>query len=177
VPISVNIEGKLDQDYDIKSITVEPGTGVVEGSMDAIRAIREIVVPVNVEGLKKTTSLNVPLPENYRGARIKFPNTITVNLAIEPKVVRRTYDNVLIVIKGKSIYPSWGVKPEIASVTVEGLPSVVENEHELPVELYVDVTNLVSTELRVPLQYKVLKPQVKVISLEPSTVTVFANME
>ncbi|KUK42368.1 MAG: YbbR family protein, partial [Thermovirga lienii] len=51
VPISVNIEGKLDQDYDIKSITVEPGTGVVEGSMDAIRAIREIVVPVNVEGL------------------------------------------------------------------------------------------------------------------------------
>jgi len=177
VPISVDIEGKLDQDYNIKSITIEPDRGVVEGPMDTIGAIKEIVVPVNLEGLKKSTVLNVPLPENYKGAKIKAPNMITVNLTIEPKIVRHTYENVLIAIKGKSIYPSWRVKPEIASVTVEGLPSVVEDEHTLPVELYVDVTNLVSTELRVPLQYKALKPQVKVISIEPSTVTVFANME
>lgn len=177
VPINIKVEGKLDRNYKMKDITIEPKNAVVEGPLEVIEDIKEIVLPVNVNGIKEDVTIKASMPEIYKGAKVLAPDRVTVNLMVEPNLVRRTFEQVFIVTKGKSIYPSWRVKPESASVTLEGVPSVLEEGAPVPVELYVEVTNLVSTEIRVPLQYKLLKPGVKVLKIEPPTVKVFANME
>jgi len=177
VPIKIKVEGKLDRDYKVKDITIEPKSAVVEGPLEVIEDIKEVILPVKVDGIKEDTTIKSSMPEIYKGAKVLAPDRVTVNLMVEPNLVRRTFEQVFIVTKGKSIYPSWRVKPESASIMLEGAPSVLEEGAPVPVELYVEVTNLVSTEIRVPLQYKLLKPGVKVLKIEPPTVTVFANME
>jgi YbbR domain-containing protein len=89
------------------------------------------------------------------------------------------YKNVPIQTRGRSIYPSWRSEPSQADVIVKGMPSVLDELEESgpPVELYVDVTNIVSTKLRVPLQYKAVSSDVEIVNIEPAHVTVYANTE
>ena len=79
-------------------------------------------------------------------------------------------------VEGKSVYPSWKPVPSTVSVQLapeagtEGLP----NLEDIPVEVFVDVTNLVSKKISVPVQIRVNSKEIRILKVEPERVTLHA---
>jgi YbbR domain-containing protein len=180
VPVDVPITGEPHEDYVVQGVSVDPPKVTVKGPVAVLDRIRKVELPaVDVSGLKEDTVFEVKIPEKFGGASGIEPATVRVRVLLSPNLQERLYKRVPIEIRGRSIYPSWRVDPSEADIVVEGLPSVLDRLEESgpPVELYVDVTNIVSTQLRVPLQYKPVSSEVRVIKVEPVHVTVYANTD
>ncbi len=181
VPVEITLEGEPHKDYEVQGISVDPPEVVVEAPVDVLDRIREIVLPpVDIEGITEDVVFQVNVPEEgVSGISGIQPSTVRVRVLLLSRQVERMYKDVPIEIRGRSIYPSWRVEPVAAEVLVKGPPSVLDEleENGPPVELFVDVTNIVSRSLRVPLQYATASRQVKIIRVEPAHVTVFAETE
>ena len=181
VPVEITLEGEPHKDYEVQGISVDPPEVVVEAPVDVLDRIREIVLPpVDIEGITEDAVFQVNVPEEgVSGISGIQPSTVRVRVLLSSRQVERMYKDVPIEIRGRSIYPSWRVEPVAAEVLVKGPPSVLDEleENGPPVELFVDVTNIVSRSLRVPLQYTTASRQVKIIRVEPAHVTVFAETE
>ncbi|MGC9371785.1 MAG: CdaR family protein [Thermovirgaceae bacterium] len=180
VRVDVPITGEPHEDYLVQGVSVDPPEVTVKGPIAVLDRIRNLELPsVDVTGLKEDTVFEVRVPPNFGGASEIEPATVRVRVLLSPNLQERMYRKVPIQIRGRSIYPSWRVEPFEADIVVEGLPSVLDRLEDSgpPAELYVDVTNIVSTQLRVPLQYKPVSGDVRVIKVEPAHVTVYANTD
>jgi hypothetical protein len=93
--------------------------------------------------------------------------------------VSKLLNNVAVEVEGNSIYPGWSVEPTTVNITIEGIPSEVEkiNETNFPIEPYVNVTNIVSRKLMVPVQIRNTSKSIHVVKVDPSRVTVRAEVE
>jgi YbbR domain-containing protein len=159
---------------------VDPPEVTVKGPVEVLDRIRNVELPaVDVSGLKEDAVFEVRVPRGYGGAEEIEPAFVRVRVLLAPNLQERMYKNVPIQTRGRSIYPSWRSEPSQADVIVKGMPSVLDELEDSgpPVELYVDVTNIVSTKLRVPLQYKAVSDDVEIVDIEPAHVTVYANTE
>ncbi|GAB6281198.1 MAG: hypothetical protein STSR0007_14020 [Thermovirga sp.] len=100
-------------------------------------------------------------------------------MLLAQKIENRLYARIPVRISGKSIYLGWRVDPPEANVFLEGTPSdldAAESRGDL-VDVFVDVTNLVSTKIRVPLQFSIKGKGLKMTVIEPAAVTVYALTE
>lgn len=180
VRVDVPIEGEPHRDYVVQGISVDPPEVTVKGSVEVLDRIRTVTLPaVDVEGLTGDTTFQVRVPGDFAGAAGIDPPTVRVRVLLSAHFQQRMYKSVPVEIRGRSIYPSWRVEPAEADVFVEAAPSVLDRLEGSgpPVELYVDVTNIVSTKLRVPLQASPASREVGIVRVEPEHVTVYANME
>jgi len=180
VRLDVPITGEPHRDYAVQGVSVDPPEVTVKGPVAVLDRIRNVELPaVDVSGLKEDTVFEVKVPEKFGGASAIEPSTVRVRVLLSPNLQERMYKRVPVRTRGRSIYPSWRVEPSEADIVVEGLPSVLDRLEDSgpPVELYVDVTNIVSTQLRVPLQYKPVSEEVRVIKVEPEYVMVYAKTD
>ncbi len=180
VKVDVSITGDPHKDYLVQGVSVDPPEVTVKGPVEVLDRIRNVELPaVDVSGLKEDEVFEVRVPKGYGGAREIEPAFVRVRVLLAPNLQERMYKNVPIQIRGRSIYPSWRSEPSRADVIVKGMPSVLDELEDSgpPVELYVDVTNIVSRKLRVPLQYKAVSGDVEIVKIEPAHVTVYANTE
>jgi len=72
------------------------------------------------------------------------------------------------------------VEPPSVNITVEGVPSEVNSldEKELLIQPFVNVTNVVSRRLTVPVQVRNrTEGKLKVVRVEPSNITVIADVQ
>jgi YbbR domain-containing protein len=180
VRVDVSITGDPHKDYLVQGVSVDPPEVTVKGPVEVLDRIRNVELPaVDVSGLKEDAVFEVRVPRGYGGAEEIEPAFVRVRVLLAPNLQERMYKNVPIQTRGRSIYPSWRSEPSQADVIVKGMPSVLDELEDSgpPVELYVDVTNIVSTKLRVPLQYKAVSGDVEIVDIEPAHVTVYANTE
>ncbi len=180
VRVDVPITGEPHEDYVVQGVSVDPPEVIVKGPVSVLDRIRNVELPpVDVSGLKEDTVFEVQVPQNFGGASEINPTTVRVRVLLSPNLQERMYKSVPIQIRGRSIYPAWRVEPSEADIIVEGLPSVLDRLEDSgpPAELYVDVTNIVSTQLRVPLQCSPVSNEVRVMSVEPAHVTVYAKTD
>jgi YbbR domain-containing protein len=180
VKVDVSITGDPHKDYLVQGVSVDPPEVTVKGPVEVLDRIRNVELPaVDVSGLKEDAVFEVRVPRGYGGAEEIEPAFVRVRVLLAPNLQERMYKNVPIQTRGRSIYPSWRSEPSQADVIVKGMPSVLDELEDSgpPVELYVDVTNIVSTKLRVPLQYKAVSGDVEIVDIEPAHVTVYANTE
>ncbi|MBP8785734.1 MAG: hypothetical protein KBH12_09655, partial [Synergistaceae bacterium] len=99
---------------------------------------------------------------------------VEVQLRRIPEV--RTFLNVPVKIMGKGIRQEWKADPSLVSVTIQQDPAFVyeQDSEEIPCELYVDVTNVVSPQLSLPVLIRNKRQGVTVLRIEPERVTVTA---
>ncbi len=112
--------------------------------------------------------------------KIVGASSVRVNVLLTPFTVTRLLSRVAVEVEGKSVYPKWKVEPPSVNITVEGVPSEVNSldEKELLIQPFVNVTNVVSRRLTVPVQVRNrTEGKLKVVRVEPSNITVIADVQ
>jgi len=173
VPIEVPIEGKPNSDYLVASIVITPSTVMLEGPKSVLEKIKMITTkPLNIEGITDDIErqLSITPPEE---AVLLGEGVVTVRVTLKQKVAILKYENLDIEVRGRSIYKQWEISPNKVDVIVEGPPSIIAalEGKEPAVEAYVDITNIVSKKLSIPVNIETKANGIKVTSLNPERVT------
>lgn len=181
VAVNVQVVGKPHSDYSVKAIVVEPSEVEVEGPYPSLGSLSRLETEtIDITGLSQEQSMVVPLkPLEDSSLKYTGASSVRVNILLKPYTVSKLLNNVAVEVEGNSIYPGWSVEPTTVNITIEGIPSEVEkiNETNFPIEPYVNVTNIVSRKLMVPVQIRNTSKSIHVVKVDPSRVTVRAEVE
>ncbi len=153
----------------------------VEGPYNKLEALPKVETEtIDITGLSQEQSMIVPLkPIDDGTLKYAGASSVRVNILLKPFTVSKLLTNVAVEVEGNSIYPGWKVDPSAVNITIEGTPSEVEkiDESNFPIQPYVNVTNIVSRKLMVPVQVRNTSRSIHVVKVEPSRVTVRADVE
>lgn len=180
VPIVASVTGTPEIGYRIEETVVTPPTVQIVGASSSLEMIDSLQTrPVDASGLAQDKTVEVE-PALPAGQRVKLLGPVKINVSL----VVRPIDNgtgfmrlkLPVKLEGKSVYPSWKSVPSTVSVqvgSVSGGSSLPALEDGV-VEVYVDVTNLVSKKIVVPVQVRVNSKEIRVLKVEPERVTLHA---
>ena len=103
-----------------------------------------------------------------------FPS-VQVQATVRPVLASRSFSGVTVDVEGKSIYPRWKVDPGKVKVTLRGFAGVMSGD--VAPQAYVEVTNLVSRRVTVPVRVRVRSTDVEIVEIKPPMVMVYALVE
>jgi YbbR domain-containing protein len=177
VPVKVTVIGQPAEGLEVDSINVTPDQVTVSGKSEAVRKMSAIVLPpVDISGLDQNLNLLLPLQpaESIPDVEISGPDRARVEITVRKKMASKTFTNVAIMVEGGKTEKEWRILPQSVRLTVEGPQAAMEilPSGSTPCELYVDVSNVVSRQLTLPVLVKNLKKEFKVLHIEPEQVVV-----
>lgn len=179
IPVKVSVVGQPADGYQIDSVRVIPDRVSVSGRSEAIKKMQSITLPpVDITGLDQDLQLMIPLQpaEMDPDVEISGPDRARVEITIRNKMTTKTYTNLGIVVVGSHEDKEWKVSPSTATVTIEGTLADVSalQSGVPPLTLYVDVSNVVSKQIALPVLVKNLKKDLNISKIEPEQVTLTA---
>ncbi|MDO9509448.1 MAG: CdaR family protein [Thermovirgaceae bacterium] len=180
VPVRIETVGDPGMDFQIEAVAVDPPEVTIQGPLESVERIEELFLPpLDVEGITSDITRVVPIERPADDVEVVLDNSVNVKILLTQRIENRLYARIPVQISGKSIYQGWRIDPLEANVFLEGSPSDLDAAESMgsPVEVFVDVTNLVSTKIRVPLQFKIKGKGLKMSLIEPAVVTVYALTE
>ena len=89
----------------------------------------------------------------------------------------KTFTNVPLIVEGAEPGKEWKVSPHGVSITIEGPQLAIDSlggSSSAPCELYIDVSNIVTKQMELPVLVKNLKKEFQVVQIEPEQVLVTA---
>ena len=173
VPVIVPIEGEPHPDYLVTSIVTAPGAVLLEGpklTLDEIKAIT--TKPLDIKGI--TNNIEVQLPISVpKNVTLLGETNVTVRVSLKQKIATMRYENLMIEVRGRSIYKEWEISPDKVNVIITGPPSLIASVEgkEPAVTAYVDITNIVSRRLSIPVNVEIKVKGIEVTSIDPERVT------
>lgn len=180
IPVKVQLSGEPSSDYTLAQVIVEPANVKIEGQLERIRTVTSVFTEViDITGIDKDQHFVVPLklPENA-GYSFAESNSVSVLVKLKPYTVTKLVTRVPVLVEGTSIYPGWSVDPPMVDVTLEGTPTAMKLiETDDLMKAYVNVTNIVSKKLTVPVLMDLNIPDMQILKIEPSNVSVHAELE
>jgi YbbR domain-containing protein len=178
IPVRAQTVGLPGGGLSVGSVTVSPDTVAIRGTGGAAFEITEIVLDaIDVTGHTEDMNIDVPIkipaPDD---AVIIGPEVVNVRVHLRSAIESRTYVGVPVKVEGKSEYEGWSVSPQSVSVTIERSvdssdPFDMSNP---PFDLYVDVTNVVSDRIVLPVLTRNVVYGMKIVRAEPPQVTLEA---
>jgi YbbR domain-containing protein len=176
IPVSVQVTGVPGDGFEVGSVVISPDTIILRGTKEALLGISELALnPIDVSG--HTEGMNADIPLDPPSDAISIVGTDHVNIRVEFKnaVETRTFLGVPVKLHGVANVRRWNVLPPSVSVTVErsamgtGAPFDPEKP---PLELYVDATNVVASQLTLPILTRNVETGISVIRIDPQQVTI-----
>ncbi len=180
VPVRVELRGEPDRNFQIEAVAVDPPEVMIQGPLESIDRIDQVFLePLDVSGLSADVTRVIPLGNPAEDVQIVQDTTVRVRILLAERIESRLYTRIPVRLIGRSIYPGWRVEPSEVSVSLEGAPSDLDAAESSgsPVEVVVDVTNLVSVKVTVPVKVNIRSRGLTLSGVEPANVTVFALTE
>lgn len=176
VPVLVSLIGVPNENMEISSVTVVPEKVFVHGPSDLVEKVSAINLPaVDVTGLNQDLQLLVPLqaPEQDGSIKIVGPDKARININLRKKVSDKRIKNVELNVLGYTGHERYNVIPSTVQIVVEGPQSEIDKlrEGETPFEMYIDVSNIVSNKITLPVLSRKLKNEFTLIRTFPEEVT------
>lgn len=181
-PIHASITGKPVDDFDIRSIAVEPTEAMVQGpyvKLDGLKTVETELIDINGVAGDQEYRVGLVAPAD-EALRVVAPETVRVSVSLKQRTTSRAFSEVAVGIEGKSVYPAWAVDPSFVNVVVEGTPSdlAVLESADVPFRAVVNVTNVISRKLLVPVLIRnIASKKVRILRVEPRNVTVTAIVD
>ncbi|MBN1333395.1 MAG: hypothetical protein JW971_06500 [Synergistales bacterium] len=180
VPVKVDLVGEPLPDYTVAQILVEPANVKIEGPQKQIDDIGSLSTQmIDISAISKDQQFVVPLilPQNG-GVKFAENNSVRVMVKLKPYTVTKMISRVPVSVQGTSVYPSWSVNPSYVDITLEGTPSSLRilESHDV-LQAYVNVTNIVSKKLTVPVLINLNVPDLVIKKVDPSNVSVQAELD
>ena len=177
IPLRVRLEGEPNPEWEVASVKITPSHIVLHRGEAKTTHMTEWILPsVDITGLNENLHLTLPIDIGSTDVDVEGPEYAKVEVQLRRIPEVRTFLNVPVKIMGKGIYKEWKIDDPLVSVTIEQDPAFVydQDSEEIPCELYVDVTNVVSRQLSLPVLIRKIRKGVTVIRIEPERVTVTA---
>jgi YbbR domain-containing protein len=179
IPIRVQITGTPGVGVEIGNVVLSPDVVTLRGTREALLGVSEITItPIDIAG--HTENINVDIPLESPSDSIAIIGADHVNLKVEFRaaVETRTFLSVPIRLAGVSEGDSWSVSPQVASVTVEKSASgTALDPYNPPLELYVDATNVIASQISLPILARNVQNGVSVIRIEPPQATIMVKSQ
>lgn len=140
VPIKIIPEGKIGFGKAISSITSSVESVTIYGDEETLSSIRNIEVPINVDGLNSTKKYTATI-KKPSGIRDISETTTTVSVSVENEIIKEL-ENVQLEYENLSDnYSINAASDEDTSVTivVKGVESVLKEITDKDVKVYVDL--------------------------------------
>ena len=178
IPVKVSVTGQPADGYEVDSISVIPDRVLVSGRGAAIQKLQSVVLPpVDITGLDQDLELMIPIRpvEMESDVEIAGPERAKVEIKIRKKITAKNYQNVGVMIEGSPPGKEWKITPDVVNIVIEGTQLALDSlGDDIPCELYVDVSNIVSRKVELPVLVKGLRKEFKVLKIEPEQVVVTA---
>lgn len=181
VNVRLDTTGTLPSHLMIQDIVISPTTLNVEGPEKQLSALDSLKTePLNLRNMTGNSELTLSVVAPKSPIKLVGSNSVKVGLVLEPRQEELVYESLPVEARaaGTSIYPDWKVDPNRVNVTVRGASGALSDmtPEKLGLQVYVDVSNVVSRSLRVPvrLSYDKTVPGVETVTVEPATVKITA---
>ena len=179
IPVEVSVVGSPAEGYELESVRVIPQTVSIRGKSTAVKKMTSLVLPpVDITGLDQNLNLMLPLQpvDMTSEVEISGPERARVEITIRKKITEKTYNNVGIMTEGRAQGKEWKISPLSAKLTIRGTKADIDaiTPGSVPCELYVDLSNIVSKQLTLPVLVKNLRSEFEIVRIEPQQVTVTA---
>ena len=178
VPVNVRLAGKLDADYEIRTITTDPSEIQIEGTREDLAKIEAIdteVIDVSLLAEDKVIVAPLRQPE-VAGVSIVNAPSVRVSLQLGETRAEKMLANIPVEIRGSDTPQSWGVNPPNVSVTIESKPSLIANFESQDVEIkaYVDMSNIFMAPVTLPVKAEITPEpnNFRITRTEPQNVTI-----
>ncbi|MDO4219561.1 MAG: CdaR family protein [Synergistaceae bacterium] len=179
VPLKFALAGHPQNQVVITGAVLLPASVKVKAKALFFKDVKEFNLgKIDVSNVRETTSIAIPftVPQKLKNpsykAEIYAPSEVKLNLICDEIVVKKFYENVPIKLIGLDA-SEWTLSSQSAVVSVEAVASTFSNLNgELPFEVFVDATDVVNKKITLPVSFKSKKSGVKLISIEPSIVTI-----
>lgn len=175
VPVRVPVRGAPGGEREVGRVAITPETVTLIGTKAALSNITELVVdPIDIAGLTEDVVIDIPLENIGDGITIEGVSSVRVHVEIHSPTDTMTFSGVPISVEGEGAFAEWIVSPATANITVERTIASTEPFDPIapPFTPYVDVTNVVSERLVLPLLLKDLPQGMKIVRFEPQQVSV-----
>ncbi|MBR0079560.1 MAG: hypothetical protein IJP69_04210 [Synergistaceae bacterium] len=183
VPVDVRLTGKLDADYDVKSITTDPSEIQVEGKAADLSRVETVFTEViDVSSMSENQNIVVPLKQpEIEGVSIVNASSVRVNLQLSEVRAEKMLANIPVEFRGTETPDKWLSNPSTVSVTIEGRPSLIEkfSADDIKIKAYVDMSNIFMAPVTLPVKAEIMLSAdvvspFRVVKVEPNNLTINA---
>jgi YbbR domain-containing protein len=178
VPVNVRVAGIPGNGLEIGKIVISPDTVLLRGTGAALLGVSELTLnPIDVTGHTENMNIDIPLEPPSDSVTIVGTESVSLTVEFRNAVETRTFLGVSVELRGAPGAAKWNLSPQMASVTVErpSVPGAAFDPDAPPLELYIDATNVVTSQLTLPILVDNAAAGVNVIRIEPSQVTITAG--
>ena len=179
VPVRVPIEGAPAEGFDIGIVSVSPDMVTLRGRRSSLASVNEIVLDaIDVTGHAEAMNIDVPLDLPVQDITVVSADKVNVMVEFDSAMEAATFLSVPVTVDGRGAYLEWSLEPAMVSVTLERVVSTTEpfDMSRPPLELYVDVTNVVARRLSLPVLARGMSEDLRVLRVEPERVEVSAQI-
>lgn len=175
IPVKVSITGSPSNGLEINTVRIVPEMVSIYGKKSAISKMKELILPpIDITGLDQNTQLMIPIRplDLESGIELREPDRVRVEITLRNKITTTTYTNINIALVGATLN-HFKLEPQIATVTIEASQSIMNTlNNAVPFNLYVDVSNVVSKQITLPILIKNLKDGVFIKTISPEEIKV-----
>ena len=178
VPVNVRLTGKLDADYEVRSITTDPSEVQIEGSAEDIAKVEGIDTEViDVSSVTEDKVIVSPLKQpEVEGVSLVNNSSVRVSLQLSEARAEKMLTNIPVELRNLPDTPEdWIANPRSVSVTIEGRPSLIANmsENDVEIKAFVDMSNIFMTPVTLPVRAEIVSGDAFTITrIEPQNVTI-----
>ena len=176
VPVNARLSGGLDADHEILSVVTDPSEVPIEGKLELLDRVEAVETEtVDISQFTANQAVVVPLKApDVEGVSLSGVKSVRLTLQLGEVKAGKTLSNVPVEVRGSD--KSWMVNPASVAVTLEGVPSKIENLSvgDVGLRAWADLSNIFLTPVVLPVRAELASDDFKVVKIEPSTVTVNA---
>ena len=178
VPVNVRLTGKLDPDYEVKSITTDPSEVQIEGSVENLAKVEAIDTEViDVSSLNEDKIIVSPLRQpEVEGVSLVSNSSVRVSLQLSEARAEKMLTNIPVELR--NIFDesqNLVSNPQNVSITIEGRPSLIANssEDKINIKAFVDMTNIFMAPVTLPVRAEIISNDAfKITRIAPQNVTI-----
>ncbi|MBQ6919979.1 MAG: hypothetical protein IJQ74_06570 [Synergistaceae bacterium] len=177
VPVNARLAGRLDSDYEVKSIVVDPSDVQIEGKAEDLAKVEAVdteMIEVSVMNTDSVIIAPLKLPD-VPGVTIPNATSVRVTIQLSEARAEKMIANIPVELRGAERHQNWACNPSSVAVTIEGRPSVISkfDAARAGLRAYVDMTNIFMTPVTLPVMAEVTSgDSLRVIRTDPQNVTV-----
>lgn len=176
VPVNARLSGELDADHEILSVVTDPSEVPIEGKLELLDRVEAVETEtVDISQFTANQAVVVPLKApDVEGVSLSGVKSVRLTLQLGEVKAGKTLSNVPVEVRGSD--KSWMVNPASVAVTLEGVPSKIEDLSvgDVGLRAWADLSNIFVTPVVLPVRAELASDDFKVVKIEPSTVTVNA---
>ena len=176
VPVNVRLAGRLDSDYEVKSITTDPSDVQIEGNAEDLAKVEAVDTEVIEVSMMNTDSVMVaPLRQpEVDGVTLMGATSVRVSIQLSEVRAEKMISHIPVELRGTERPHEWSCAPSSVTVTVEGRPSMIENfdAERSGLKAYVDMTNIFMTPVTLPVKTEITSEDFRVVRTEPQNITI-----